>query len=462
MTILRLVLALLLTALSLISRAEVVVTDWKPLFKGIERAVGTNFANSPAIIYTNNNIVYTNGRLQVVNCVRVDLTDPDVQFFTTPRASNYVAELRETYSQTVSNFLQVNGLQVAINANFYNTAVGYDPITNGVASQVYGLQICTGSVVSVPDYGPDSNNRSVSMLFTANKSPFLVLANGPPGTNTEGIYTSISGYYPVLTNGVILGEALRTLYPDSTIHDIHPRTVFGLSENRRYLYLMIIDGRQGAAQFTDQTYSDGATDADMGFWLLQFGASDGINMDGGGSSSMYMADCAARPMPLGHSSYTSYHYERNIGSHFGVYAPPVPSFINSVSAAPGSVNATITWNTIAPASSQVEYGTTTNFGSLSPVNPTPATNHAVLLNNLNPLTRYYFRAISIVGSNVFSYTCPGTPFQTTNFAGGVLFPITNTWRYSTANLDGVSWKIPSYNDSAWSNSRAALWSHDGV
>jgi hypothetical protein len=286
--------------------------------------------------------------------------------------------------------------------------------------------------------------------------------HGPPGTNTEGIFTAVSGYYPVLTDGVVLGEALRTLYPDPTIHEIHPRTVFGLSQDRRYFYMMIIDGRQGAAQNVNPPYSDGANDAEMGLWLLQFGAWDGINMDGGGSTAMYMADCAGKPMALGHSSYVeAWHRERITGSHIGVYAPPIPTFIDSVSAAPGSVNATITWNTIAPASSQVEYGTTTNFGSLSPVNSTPTTNHSVILNNLKPLTRYYFRAISIVSNNVFSYTCPGTPFQTTNFAGGIIFPITNMWRYSTANLDGVSWKIPDYDDSTWTNGRAAFWANNG-
>jgi hypothetical protein len=112
------------------SRANKVVTPWQPIFKGVERAVGTNFPDG------------TIPRLQVVHCVRVDLTDPNVQLFTTPRASNYVAESRETLSLSVTNFLQNYGLQVACTANFYNTAVGFDPTSNGVACQVYGLQMC--------------------------------------------------------------------------------------------------------------------------------------------------------------------------------------------------------------------------------------------------------------------------------------------------------------------------------
>ena len=32
----------------------------------------------------------------------------------------------------------------------------------------------------------------------------------------------------------------------------------------------------------------------------------------------------------------------------------------------------------------------------------------------------------------------------------IVFPITNAWRYEqTANLDGVNWQAPAFNDLAW-------------
>jgi len=444
MTIRGCILVLLLPVFLPATRAQMIIGPWQPIFKGVERAVGTNFADA------------TIPRRQVANCVRVDLTDPDVQLFHTPRAPDYVAESRETLSLTVSNFLKNHGLQVACTANFYNSAQGFDPTSAGVSCQVYGLAMSQGDVVSVPDYGPDSNNRWVSMLFTTNKEAFLVLSNGPPGTNTEGIFTAVSGYYPVLTNGVVLSDqALRTAYPDPTIHEVQPRTVFGLSQDRRYFYMMIIDGRQPG-------YSESALNSESGMWIRQFGAWDAVNMDGGGSTAMYMADCAGNPVALGHSSYiAAWSRERYTGSHLGVYAPPLPAFINDVTATAGSVDATITWQTSAPASTQVEYGTTTNYGTLTTLDPTPVTEHAVTLTNLTPLTRYYFRVLSSVDTNLFTYACVGRPFQTTNFAGGQIFPLTNSWRYSTANLNGVSWTAPDYDDSGWSNGVAALWANDG-
>ena|SRR5688572_28894678 len=118
----------LFVAWPLITRAQMVVTSWTPIFKGIDHAIGTNYPDT------------TIPRLQVVNCVRVDLTDSDIELFTTPRATNYIADNTETYTTTVSNFLKRHNLKVAINANFYWSFCcgGSNPTAVGVASAVYG------------------------------------------------------------------------------------------------------------------------------------------------------------------------------------------------------------------------------------------------------------------------------------------------------------------------------------
>ena len=91
-----------------LSHATMSVGLWVPMFKGIDHKVGTNFPDAAL------------ATLQVVHCVRVDLTDPDVQLFTTPRASNYIADVRETLNLSVPDFLKNYGLQVASDANFYD------------------------------------------------------------------------------------------------------------------------------------------------------------------------------------------------------------------------------------------------------------------------------------------------------------------------------------------------------
>ena len=90
--------AVLLLSSSSAVRAAMTVGPWIPLFKGVDYAAGTNTAGT---VFTNLGVVYTDSNLQIVRCVRVDLTDPDVQLLTTPRASSYVAESRETLSLSV-------------------------------------------------------------------------------------------------------------------------------------------------------------------------------------------------------------------------------------------------------------------------------------------------------------------------------------------------------------------------
>src|SRR6185369_15805781 len=153
--------------------------------------------------------------------------------------------------------------------------------------------------------------RNCSLLFSTNNNPLVAFVNRPPGTNTAGIYTAVTGYYPIVSNGVNIDAASLNSYPDSFIHQVQPRTAFGLTKDSKYLLLLTIDGRQ-------QGYSDGALDTETAYWMLQFGAWNAINMDGGGSTAMYMADSAGNPVGLNHSSYLpAYGHERYVGSHFG-------------------------------------------------------------------------------------------------------------------------------------------------
>lgn len=60
----------------------------------------------------------------------------------------------------------------------------------------------------------------------------------------------------------------------------HPRTGLGLSADRRTLWLVVIDGRSRS--------SAGATVEELAETLRSLGASDGVKLDGGGSSAMFV------------------------------------------------------------------------------------------------------------------------------------------------------------------------------
>jgi hypothetical protein len=59
-----------------------------------------------------------------------------------------------------------------------------------------------------------------------------------------------------------------------------------------------------------------------------------------------------------------------------------------------SSSATLAWTTDEPSSSQVEYGTTTNYGSLSSLNSALVTSHSITLTGLKPSTMYDYAAMS--------------------------------------------------------------------
>ena len=72
--------------------------------------------------------------------------------------------------------------------------------------------------------------------------------------------------------------------------------------------------------------------------------------------------------------------------------------LNSASIAATSIttsSAIVTWTTNKPGSSQIEYGTTTSYGSTTPLDSTLVSNHSQTLTNLNPGTTYNYRIRSV-------------------------------------------------------------------
>ncbi len=72
--------------------------------------------------------------------------------------------------------------------------------------------------------------------------------------------------------------------------------------------------------------------------------------------------------------------------------PPVISGVSASNVSASGV--TITWNTDEPSDTQVEYGTSTSYGSFSTNNPSMVTSHGVAFGGLAPTTLYHYRVRS--------------------------------------------------------------------
>jgi len=84
----------------------------------------------------------------------------------------------------------------------------------------------------------------------------------------------------ILNDGVIVGDGERSQegIRAKFFTDRHPRTFVGFSRDTTILYLCVVDGRQAS--------SVGMNFKEMGDFLLKIGAWNGMNLDGGGSTTM--------------------------------------------------------------------------------------------------------------------------------------------------------------------------------
>ena len=404
------------------------VSSWVPIFKGIEQATGTNDGSTIALS---------------VNALRIDLQDPEVRLFVTPPASNYVANSRETLLQTPKEFLVEHGLSVAINAGQF-TPGGYSN-PSGTPAAVEGLVISQGLRVSEQTNPGESLS---ALLFGTNNEPTLIHVNWPATTNLAGVFNAVSGMYPLISNGVNIAYAYTN--STSTIHMRQPRTVFGLSEDNRYLIWVTIDGRQ-------QDFSDGALDWESAEFLLLYGAWQGINFDGGGSTCMVKATECGPPEEINQNSFQFAvgrpGAQRPVGCNLGVWAPALGP-IRELAVTTAATSATITWRTDMEATTQVEYGLTSAYGNTTPLDSQPRKSHIATLSGLTPGSNYYYRVISMVDTQQYNFACQFS--NAVSLTTTQLISLTNAWRFATNNLDGVNWTAPGYDDTNWLGEGPAL------
>ncbi len=256
----------------------ITVGPWELIFKGVRHARGGADAAEP--------------RLQKVNALQIDLYEPNIALFTTPSNGSTPGE---TNRQTGSQFITIYGVQAAVNAHFYHT--GSDIEWN---ADLIGLSICEGQIVSAAESLPYGGR---SFLVTQdNIARFEVTS---PSSDLTGIWTAVEAWPFFLFDGVNNGD------PSTT--SVHPRTAIGLTEDNRYLVIITIDGRQPG-------YSNGATLWETAEWLIRFGAYNGLNLDGGGSTHMWFSNGDGGAIALNSPSEN-----RAVGSHLGVFAVPLPA-----------------------------------------------------------------------------------------------------------------------------------------
>ena len=160
--------------------------------------------------------------------------------------------------RTTSSFGKLVSAQAAINGDFYSSG-----------HNVIGYAMGNGE--HWPGTG-DSAWQSV-VAFGRGHAYF----SDTPDIFAQQWWTTeaVSGFAQIVKDGTAIQDY------DCSGHfcEKHPRTAVGLSEDRRTLYMMVIDGRT--------EISIGVTLKDLADFMKELGAYDAVNLDGGGSTAMW-------------------------------------------------------------------------------------------------------------------------------------------------------------------------------
>jgi len=197
------------------------------------------------------------------SAVRLDLKTA-LRFFVTPQNGDAP---EDTNSETAGTFMRRHGCQVVINGSPYGPVVS----SEGIPQNVLGISASNGDL-----YSKEKVDYDAVFISPDNEVRF---GKRPPEGMT--VHNALSGFNMVLVDGKNVGAGGAR----------HPRSSIGLSKDKRYLYLAVRDGRQ-------PEYSIGATLAELGDWMQRLGADTALNLDGGGSSALLLADKDGDPIVL--------------------------------------------------------------------------------------------------------------------------------------------------------------------
>jgi hypothetical protein len=283
-------------------------------------------------------------RPQDLTVVRIDLTAPGLRFETAPaggpdnppRPGHQVV----TTGTSVTGALRAHPeLALAVNANFFWPCCqpGDQPGDQAgpIGMSLFGLSIDDGTLVSDPRATQQkpagdgcaavdqpavptaSSTGSTALVIDRANHPSIVAASAAdPPVDPAGVQAAVAGgpqplvapdtacgtgyQYPPLGHvpgpATLLAGGRTAATPSADPPEaVAGRTFVGLSADRRSLYLATIDGSE----------TSGAAFYDEASWLLIVGAGDGLNLDGGGSSTMAVndahlqagADLASPPCP---------------------------------------------------------------------------------------------------------------------------------------------------------------------
>jgi exopolysaccharide biosynthesis protein len=226
--------------------------------------------------------------------------------------------------ETTSSFAFDEGACVTLNAGYFRMDLS--------PSKPIGLLMVDSSMVQNPTpsvlrnqvsypvaraaIGIDPDGR-VDIAWVASSDSGLVEINPPP-PNREGepvttldsasariwpMYEAVSAGPSLVSDGTVRITVEEEVFFGSAIPNVHPRSAIGIDSEGRVI-LLVVDGRQSGSRGVDLQ--------DLADIMLDLGAVEAMNLDGGGSSAL-VVDGILLNRPAGAD------LEREVASALAVY-----------------------------------------------------------------------------------------------------------------------------------------------
>lgn len=255
-------------------------------------------------------IVRSTPRPEIINLTIIDPEAPGIRFLVTPSNGDPNGPLPgdpnlETTRETTLQFITRQHAQLGINGSFF-TFVKHTLDTDNVS-----LVISDGHVVS-----PLDPHRAWVLNITPDHHVQIrkVTANEISKPDSQ-LHDTIAGSDLLVDQGKLVAPT------GSKFDNSHPpRTAVGVTREG-HLLLMTVDGRQPG-------FSEGMSLQEVARFLMAHGAVEALNFDGGGSTTMAIADPHPRIInfPSDHKPDGHAGEARAVGVNLGVFADPNPDY----------------------------------------------------------------------------------------------------------------------------------------
>lgn len=249
----------------------------------------------PFVGVTYSHVEYSIGARPVVyDLIDIDPSAPGISFKVTESNG---ADPGDVNRETTREFVEREGAQIGINAGFFSPSG--DQYVSGDPANIAGLAASNGDV-----YHAWSSAWAAINIKADNTIQFL---DSDPG---NAAYNAVAGNYRLVRDGVA-GD-----FHGSGDDIPNARSALAI-DGRGHLLLLTVDGR-------NLNHSLGHTINELADLLVnKLGAKQAINLDGGGSSTLVMADRGAPrlvnvPVGLGLVPGT----ERPVATNIAVFARP--------------------------------------------------------------------------------------------------------------------------------------------